>query len=453
MDSARLGVVRLRCLLVYLFAVCATTDIIIPFVWKEASSMHGANLRCVLFSVVFVLCITSICGLKIAAVANVPMLGGLVSHPAASHLEGRSYQKIPILSLDRFMDKSYQSELDRYVSDLVPNRDAVILANAAFQECAIAASAQLCGFRIYPTYFGSEHAYDKSLDAVIPIPKDLSGSRKRLCNQMVAAVRDFARTNSDKKMVFCLIEGLEYSSGNPLAHSVSYAGTNEQIVDEMLAELGEDVAVLNISIDTEDQYRSEYYKTDHHWTISGAYEGYASVLGILDPAKSPLVVDKERSWSVPFFGSYARLGLHPTLEPDYIRDVTYNESDISLSINGVPGTLEDVRHRALYDDGGYDKSKFVNRYGEYYHTDSTYGFIEFHNNDLDDGSSLLIIGDSYTNPIERFFSESFETVYCLDVRYADSTAQEVVSKFQPDSIVFIESLNSCLNDSFIKRLS
>lgn len=419
---------------------------------KEVGLMRLVVARNAFFSIALVAFMASICGLKLAAVGDLPIAGDLVSYPSASHLEGRNYQRAPVFTLGDFLEKKYQSDLDRYVSDLVPSRDEVILANSFLQECAIELSADLFGYRVYPTYFGSEHAYDKEGDAVVPIPKDLSGSRKTLCGQLATGVCDFAAENRDVPILFCLIEGLEYSEGNPLSSFVSYTPETQLIIDEMLANLAEYVDVVDLSIDSDDQRFDEYFKTDHHWDIDGAYASYSKILAALDPSLMPVVVEGEKEWDVPFYGSYARLGLRKTNNPDRIKDILYEESNISVLVNGSPSSMDAVRHGGLYDDGKCDPSVFANRYGEYFHTDSTFGLIEFRNESIDDGSSVLLIADSYSNPIERLFAESFETVYCVDVRYADLSAQEAVEKFRPDKVVFIESLNSCLSDSFINKI-
>ena len=49
-----------------------------------------------------------------------------------------------------------------------------------------------------------------------------------------------------------------------------------------------------------------------------------------------------------------------------------------MSVNGKASTLEDVLHVEQYNSGRYSSSVFKNRYGEYFHGDSSHnGRIAF----------------------------------------------------------------------------
>ncbi len=411
-----------------------------------------ASRRDAVLSIVMVLLVSSLIIVKVADRFDVPGLGDF-SNGTISDLEARSYQPFPRFTKGDFVARVFQENADQYLADLTPCRDEVILGNASFQRAFIRLSAQLFGYKTYPTFYGSSRVYDTELDSVLPIPPDPSGGRARQCARLAEAINGFSEANPDLMTVFCLVGSMEFSPFDPLRDLMSRGEDNMSMVDDLLSSLREEVVTVNLEIADESDYLKNYYKTDHHWNIFGAYEGYATVMAAISPDEEPVSITGTRSWDVPFYGTYARVGLFRPPMADVIEDIEYDLSNLSVSVNGEASALEDVLHVERYNSGRYSSSVFKNRYGEYFHGDSSHAYIRFDNEDVSGDESLLIVGDSYTNSIERLFAEHFKTVHCIDLRYFDGTVQSVVEDNGVDVVLFMESLGNYTNDTFIENIS
>ena len=399
-----------------------------------------------------ILLVSSLIIAKVADRFDVPVLGDF-GNGAISDLEARNYQPLPRFAKGDFVNRVFQENTDQYLADLTPCRDGVVLCNASLQRAFIRLSAQLFGYEAYPTFYGSSRVYDTELDSVLPIPPAPSKGRVRQCTRLAEEINGFSEANPDLMTVFCLVGSMEFAPFDPLRDLMSRGEGNMSMVDDLLASLREEVVTVNLEIRDESDYLKKYYKTDHHWNIFGAYEGYATVMAAISPDEEPVSITGTRSWDVPFYGTYARVGLFQPPTADVIEDIEYDPSNLSVSVNGKASTLEDVLHVEQYNSGRYSSSVFKNRYGEYFHGDGSHAYIRFDNEDITGDESLLIVGDSYTNSIERLFAEHFKTVHCIDLRYFDGTVQSVVEENDVDVVLFMESLGNYTNDTFIESVS
>ena len=59
--------------------------------------------------------------------------------------------------------------------------------------------------------------------------------------------------------------------------------------------------------------------------------------------------------------------------------------------------------------------------------------------------SLLIVGDSFTNPVETLIYQSFDETRSLDFRhYSDKTLTEYLRSYQPEVVLILRDDVSCL---------
>ena len=186
-----------------------------------------------------------------------------------------------------------------------------------------------------------------------------------------------------------------------------------------------DPAVRNVPVwgalkSRNDEYL--YFRTDHHWTALGAYYAYREFCA----AKGI------RPHELDAFQTYVFEG--------YIGSL-YNYSNKNQSLKSRPDTVtayipNGTNEMSCYipnnSGGGYGKYswpivKDVSSYGRgsYYLTfvagDQPYNYA--HNETITDGSSVLIVKDSYGNAFIPFLVDHYEHIYWIDYRsYADWAA-------------------------------
>ncbi len=81
--------------------------------------------------------------------------------------------------------------------------------------------------------------------------------------------------------------------------------------------------------------------------------------------------------------------------------------------------------------------RFQNVYAEWFHSD--HGLIEIENESAETDKTLLIIGESFTNNVERLFAESYRKVYVVDPRLFEGNISQLMVAASPDDALVILS--------------
>lgn len=353
--------------------------------------------------------------------------------PTYIALENRLAMSPKKPTLTSFLDKTFQSTLETTLEDRIPFKSDVALASAAMQRLPIAVSARLCNFKAYPTYYGSQYAYESERDAVIPFPAPITVDMQESLTNSTRAMNSVATNNPEIEVFYCEPPHQAYMPSNPLLPLFSHQANDKpagRIIEDQLSP-----RITAVKLDTTDSSDGISYRTEHHWNMAEAYAGYRDILSAMDASATPVSPEREIQFDVPFYGSYTRLGLCTTDKPDAISDIVYPESNLHIEIDGTRKTLEDLRHRSLYNNREWDPERFTLRYEEYYHWNV--GLIAIANEGLDSDGTLLIVGDSYSNPIERLFAENYKTVYCIDPRYYQETVPAFLQTHHVDDLLFL----------------
>lgn len=357
-----------------------------------------------------------------------------------SKLEGRSYHGFPMLNSKTLLDGSFQLSFESYLSDAVPARNSLLLAHAALQREAIVASNKLFGFHAYPTFYGSDFAYVPEEDSVICLHSTADSPDALALPKFVQAINAFAatlsQTHPDTRVALCNPEAIWLSERDPLFSLTTGALDHEFVQETLLDELASEIVVIDARLDPNSSFSQDYFRTDHHWNIFGAYKGYLKAIAALLPNVEPVQVKDTIVYDdVPFFGSRSRAALMETQTPDFIADIVYDESPLEVIYDGVQTDVEALRHRQLYESGSYDQQRYENRYEEFFHSDPE--LLEISNPEADTDNTLVIVADSYTNCIERLFAEHYAKVYVMDLRKGSQTLSERLDGLDVDDVLFL----------------
>lgn len=332
------------------------------------------------------------------------------------------------------LNGSFQSSLEESLRDALPLRSESALANAFVQRRCIAASAFLLHEGIYPTYYGSTYAYDTSSDSIIPFPPIMTSDLRSSLESGANALNSIASRHPQIDVYCSTPPHLAYLPSNPLRPLISKVQDNTTAAEVISGQLEDDVSFVDLDPLIMDETKGSF-RTEHHWSTEEAHKAYSGILAVMQPSAVPVTPHQIVQYEAPFYGSYARLGLCTPAEPDKISDLLYDESDISVCLDGRKGSLEDLRHRALYENKGWSTDAFTLRYEEYFHWNI--GIIELTNLDTLSEKTLLLVGDSYTNSIERLFAENYKTVYCIDPRYYKESLESFLADRKVDDLLFL----------------
>ena len=190
------------------------------------------------------------------------------------------------------------------------------------------------------------------------------------------------------------------------------------------------------TIDTLREHNDEYlyFRSDHHWTQLASYyvyENFCKEKG-LEPNK---LSDFEKMTFSPFLGTFyqklqnADMAANPDSVDAYIpmatNDMTYTDTDGSQVDWHV---IEDVS--TWNENSGY--SCFIGG-------DKPLAVIE--NPDLDDGSSCVVVKESYGNCFVPFLVDHYQTVYVIDFRYTQNNVMDFVKEHKVQDLIIMNNIS------------
>ena len=160
--------------------------------------------------------------------------------------------------------------------------------------------------------------------------------------------------------------------------------------------------VSRLRVDSFEDYRRLFFKTDHHWNAEGSRQGYAEICRLLGVEPLPLA----GRYSVPacYLGTRAA-GVEGVPAEDFAVNL-YDFPDMTITIPA--GQIPDYGMQALFAAGELENIS----YGSVYGPDC--GELVFDTGRP--GKNLLVMGDSYDNAIVKSLAAGFARTCCVDLR-------------------------------------
>ena len=277
----------------------------------------------------------------------------------------------------------------------------------------------------------------------------LYGFTQEAANQYIDAVSAMANKVEDDVTVYDIVVPistgiyLDEKLQNELGCSdeqaaIQYIYDN---MDEKVVTVDAFTALKNHS----DEYL--YFRTDHHWTALGAYYTYSQLMK--EKGVTPTSLDKYDTMVFDnFIGTlYAASNQTPFLaeNPDVIT------AYIPLATNKM--TYTDLDGNVVDYDIIYDVSEW--------NSDSKYNcfiagdqpFEEIHNPNMSDGSSCVVIKESFGNAFVPFLVDHYETVYVVDYRYYPEGLTALVRDKGIKDVIFINNISAATTSSLVSNIA
>lgn len=207
---------------------------------------------------------------------------------------------------------------------------------------------------------------------------------------------------------------------------------------------------LNPNIDFVDVYdtlknRNDeyiYFKTDHHWTMRGAYYAYkqfAETMGI-----KPYDIEDFTSQIVSntFYGTFYSKANNRHLSPDAI-EIFRPKSDITYKIYYAD---EDRYSNTLYELRHLDKK---DKYSVF--LDGNHSLMTIKTN-IKNNKKIVIFKDSYSHCFIPFLANHYEEIHVMDLRYYKLDAHKYIKEHDIKEALFLYSVSSFDTDGNINLL-
>jgi len=186
---------------------------------------------------------------------------------------------------------------------------------------------------------------------------------------------------------------------------------------------------------------SLYFKTDHHWNIFGAYEGFKYImknLGDVNHEYKNITIDDNNYVKIyvtdkVFRGSHST-NLYNLLDYNEPVPMMYNKNNPNYEVY-------------IYENGNFTKkkpeellyssrnSKTITYEGAYTLGLACYKIV---NKSAQTDKKILIFRDSYQSPTVQFFADVFKEVIVIDPRYVDDVkinAKEMAFSLDVDIVM------------------
>ena len=404
--------------------------------------------------------------------------------PTVSESEGRTLTTFPTFSMKEFLSGNYTSQVSLWYSDSYPGRDTMLDANGnlkslyglhnvsfeggnveadtidpngdftmpdfttrpngggdtGFEEETSPVDGQVInGFYAegrtgYELYYFNKDLTDRYINVVTQVAVDLNGLATvydmvvpAACCYGISAEKTASLGASNG------FEGIDYM----YSRLAAYSG----ILQEQ-GKLTTPIVTLDVGDTLGAHYKDEYifYRTDHHWTGLGAY--YASRFFLDAVGRTYPSLDYYTEVEVGnFLGSLYRHTQSEVLKK--YPDTTYAYKTPSVQTITIYKDGE-YRGAPLIDENVTSSNKYLCFSG------GDVAYYEMHNENITDGSKILIIKESYANAFMPMLVDSYEYVYAVDYRFWRGDLTDFVRDNGIDTVLFLNYLVCTVDDYSVR---
>ncbi len=379
---------------------------------------------------------SGITGMKIAIIlfcAYLALLGlDLLVRPdlTFSELENRRLEMRPAFSWPDLLSGDYGRELERWMADQIAGRDSWVGVKAEL--------LRLIGKRENRgVYFGRGH----TLLQRFAKPSD------EALDETIAGILHLQSLLPDLPVSLLLAPtsaGVYPEKLPALAVSDDQAAFIRQVARQLAGRV-QLVDVLHDLVQKADE--PIYYRTDHHWTMRGAYYAWSSWLSQTGKTAADEGDYTREIVSEIFYGtSWARAGLY-RLPPDAI-EVIRPRTPVAVTVRDVAaGEVTD----SLYQPEYLEKR---DQYG--YFLGGNQPLLVIEKEAKDPGGPerrLLLVKNSYANCMIEFLLRDFDAIHVVDLRFFQDNLAAYARDAAIGEILFLYDVIGFGNDRQLRLLT
>lgn len=239
-----------------------------------------------------------------------------------------------------------------------------------------------------------------------------------------------------------------------LQTSSTYANQTGNSLRDMKAIAERLSGVKNIDIyDVLKDHANEeiYFRTDHHWTGLGAYYAAQKFANDLQLPFQDLSA-YEKNVRPGYVGTMYKYSGYKQVLKDNPEDFVTYKPKVGYTATFYNQSFGNGRTRSA-EDGmffHYGDDKVSSWYSTYLNGDAYAWQIK--SDVCSNGRRLLIVKDSYGNPLANYLLYSFEEIYVVDARVFELKLKGFITDHGITDVLFAESLFSAVGGSYINQL-
>lgn len=197
-------------------------------------------------------------------------------------------------------------------------------------------------------------------------------------------------------------------------------------------------------------HRTEYvyFRTDHHWTATGAYYAYEQFCKAKGITPTPIASYKADEYD-GFLGTFYRdSNQNATMGANPDKVVAYHPLSTEATLDyGDSENANLTRGKIIYDESDAPASL---KYGAFITGDNAYSVIN--NPDVTDSSSCIVVKESFGNAFVPFLTDHYQTIYVLDYRYWKGSISQFAQDKGVQDVLFVNNLSAIRSTALVGYL-
>ena len=357
-----------------------------------------------------------------------------------SYYENRNLARPAELSVETVLDGTFPASVEPVLQDYAAGRNTLMKLSAwadlhlfhrPVVNEVVPSEGMLLGFNAYET----------------PDPAVISNQAQTMAGQL-AQLRDVVEGYGGHFYYVAVPGQYTYFSDaypNFLNNREAYTALEIPAFTQAMEEQGVNLLDMGPVLDQLGKPKEYYSLADYHYQFEGAYVTYRTILEEIsrDLGLDLTILDGDsltvETLPNPYLGSRGRKIFGMENCGEYLT--------IGLPKNPIPFTRADngaETAAAVYAMPATDTENVL--YSLYMGGDVGETVIETNRPGL---PSILIYGDSFTNPVECLAYYSFDEMRSIDLRhYKDMTLADYIQTYQPDIVVGIRDYEALLSTDF-----
>lgn len=334
-----------------------------------------------------------------------------------SEMENRNLAQMPVISAKSVLDGSFSSDFEKYMSDQIMGKDMLVrlkvLENRALGQKCINGVYFAADDMLIADYINPYNQLSKNLNY---INEFVENNPELDCTWLLAPNACYIYDDKLPAFASC------YDQGEVMAYIEANAVENMRVVDcsrELMAD--------------RDSYI--YYRTDHHWTMHGAYIGYSVLCDALGIDAVPEDRYDIRTGSSTFLGTQYSNAPMFAQKPDDI--LLYYNPQGNYEVEYVD---DGVTMNSLYNT---DNLKIKDKYTTY--LDGNHSYVKIKSNSSND-EKLLVVKDSYAHSLLPLLADNYSEIHVVDLRYYHQSVSALAEAEGITQVVFINNLDFISTD-------
>ncbi len=354
-----------------------------------------------------------------------------------SWFENRNLNEMPTVTVSGVMDGSYFTKLEKFLADRAAMRN-VLLRVKAFSD---------------NTIFNRPNVNDIVIeDDVLLMYRDYSYSNAHQYSAewYAGEMVKFNELVTSYGGYFCYVGvPTQYNYYDDLyPYYLENMAEETALQNELFSTLAKNAGLPYLDmgpiLEKADNSDELFFKTDHHYTLRGAYLTYTSIIDRINAdcgtdLKYPLEENGEISFTDvanKYVGSYSRKVFALSTVTEHLTKASFADDVVFKRYDNG-----NESYPYVYADPSNTEEDLL--YSYYMGGDVANTVIDTERDEL---PTILIYGDSFTNALECILYYSFDEMHSVDLRhYSEMTLAEYVELYKPDYVICVRDYDNLVN--------